>query len=184
MNVSWILADTIVLDPLADVKQMKEIGPLWGSWRTWRGCETDNVICHDMAKAKDLLMRQFQTSCNFYIPNTIWVALDRPEKVNLYEGDFLDEFQPEEIVAMHLATSQSDIILLLVFDWTEKPKNPNKLLEHHAHVYKTLVKHCIENNPEIQWVLVDHPGAIMKMLNNLPNLTQDTMDTALSLLDS
>lgn len=184
MNISWIFADTIVLDPLVDVQRIKEIGSTWGSWKTWRGCSTDNVICHDLAKSQELIKRNFQNNCNFYIPNANWVVLDRPEKVYLYEGSFTDEFQPEEIVAMHLAASTSDIVLLLGFDLTEKSKNPNRLLEHRAHVYRTLVKHCIESNPEVQWVLVDHDGDIMKMLANEPNLVKDTMATALSLLDS
>jgi hypothetical protein len=184
MNVSWVLADNFILDPVIDIKDIKEIGSLWGSWKTWRGCQTDNVICHELTKAGDLLKRNFQTNCNFYIPNANWITLDRPEGVQLYEGKFLDEFQPEEIVAMHLAASQSDIVLLLGFDLTEKTKNPDRLAEHRAHVYRTLVKHCIENNSEVQWVLVDHPGDIMKFMSKIPNLVKDTMDTALSLLDS
>ena len=183
MNVSWVLADTFVLDPTLDIKEIKEIGPLWGSWKTWRGCQTDNVICHNLEKSRELLQRKFQQNCNFYIPNSNWVTLDRPDGVKLYEGSFTDEFQPEEIVAMHLAASQSDIILLLGFDLSEKHKNPNKLLEHQAHVYRTLIKHAIEQNPEIQWVLVDHPNPIMKMLSKLPNLTTDTMDNCLGLKD-
>lgn len=183
MNVSWVFADSVILDPTADLKAMKEIGSSWGSWKTWRSCQTDNVICHDFAKAQELLKRSFNTACNFYIPNESFVALERPENVCLYEGKFLDDFQPEEIVAMHLAASTSDVILLLGFDWQEQSKNPNRLLEHHAHVYRTLIKYCIENNSEVQWVLVDHPGEIMKSMSKISNLTKDTMDTALSLRD-
>lgn len=183
MNVSWVLADSFILDPVIDIKEIKEVGPLWGSWKTWRGCQTDNVICHDLNKSGELLKRNFQNNCNFYIPNEYWTTLDRPEGVKLYEGKFLDEFQPEEIVAMHLASSQSDIVLLLGFDLSEKNKNPNKLVEHHAHVYRTLVKHCIEYNPEVQWVLVDHPSPVMKMLSKLENLTTDTMENCLGLKD-
>jgi hypothetical protein len=184
MNISWVLADSATADPTVDTAELKRIGAFWGSWRTWRTWQTDNVICHKLIKAGDLFKRNFQTNCNFYIPNANWITLDRPEAVQLYEGKFLDEFQPEEIVAMHLAASQSDIILLLGFDLTEKTKNPDRLLEHRAHVYRTLVKHCIENNPEVQWVLVDHPGDIMKSMSKIPNLVKDSMDTALSLLDS
>jgi hypothetical protein len=184
MNVNWVLADRTILDPLADVAAMKEIGSFWGSWRTWRSCATDNVVCHEMIKAQELIKRSFHTSCNFYMPNELFVSLDRPDGVNLYEGKFPDAVQPEEIVAMHLAASVSDIVLLLGFDWQEQEKNPDKLTEHRAHVYRTMVKHVIEGNPEIQWVLVDHPGDIMKSMSKIPNLVKDTMDTALSLLDS
>lgn len=181
MNINWVLADTFILDPVLDITEIKEIGPLWGSWKTWRACQTDNVICHELNKASDLLKRNFQNTCNFFIPNESWTILDRPTGVQLYEGKFLDEFQPEEIVAMHLAASQSDIVLLLGFDLSEKAKNPDKLLEHRAHVYRTLVKHCIENNPEVQWVLVDHPDPVMKFLAKTPNLTADTMLNCLGL---
>jgi hypothetical protein len=181
MNISWVFADTALLDPMANLSVMKEIGSSWGSWKTWRGCQTDNVICHNLEKAQDLVKRNFQNTCNFYIPNNNWVTLDRPDKVLLYEGNFLDEFQPEEIVAIHLAACVSDIVLLVGFDWTEKTKNPNKLLEHRAHVYRTLIKHAMENNPEVQWVLVDHPEPVMKFLSKIPNLVQDTMENCLEL---
>lgn len=181
MNINWVLADTFILDPVLDIKEIKEIGPLWGSWKTWRACQTDNVICHQLPKSGELLKRNFQTNCNFYIPNDNWITLDRPEGVQLYEGKFLDEFQPEEIIAMHLAASQSDIVLLLGFDLSEKIKNPDKLLEHRAHVYRTLVKLCIENNPTVQWVLVDHSEPVMKSMSKLENLTADSMENCLGL---
>lgn len=180
MNISWVLADTFALDPVFDIKELKEIGPLWGSWKTWRACQTDNVICHDLSKASELLKRDFQNKCNFFIPNGNWVKLDRPERVHLYEGSFIDEFQPEEIVGMHLAGSQSDLVLLLGFDLTEKERNPNKLLEHQAQAYRALVINAIENS-EAQWVLVDHPGPIMKKMQHIPNLVMDNMLTCLGL---
>ena len=180
MNVSWVLADTFVLDPVLDIKEIKEIGPLWGSWKTWRACQTDNVVCHELNKAGELLKRNFQNTCNFYIPNVNWVKLDRPENVHLYEGSFVDEFQPEEIIGMHLAGSQSDIVLLLGFDLTEKERNPNRLLEHQAQAYRALVINAIENS-DAQWVLVDHPVSVMKKMSRLPNLVVDTMENCLEL---
>ena len=111
--------------------------------------------------------------------------LDQPPRVRLYDGKFPDDIeQADEIVSLHLAAGISDIVLLLGFDLGEKPKNPNKLLEHRAHVYRTLVKHAIEDNPEVQWVLVDHPGAIRKDLSKKDNLTQDTLENVLAMLDA
>lgn len=184
MNISWVVADNIVLDPLADVVAMKEIGPIWGSWRTWRSCATDNVICHTHSRAEELIKRGFATSCNFYIPNSIFAGLNRPDNVRLYEGSFVDDFQPEEIVAIHLAATASDIVLLLGFDWCEVDVSTDKLVAHRQHVYRTLVKSAINSNPTVQWVLVDHTGDIMPALADLPNLTKDTMAAALSLLNT
>jgi hypothetical protein len=181
MNISWVLADTCVIDPLVDIDTLKEVGPIWGSWCTWRSCQTDNVICHDLSKSRDLLKRNFQNNCNFYIPKTSWTTLDRPENVKLYEGAFVDEFRPEEIIAMHLAAGTSDIVLLLGFDWSEREKNPNKLEEHKFQAYRSLVSHAISDNPDTQWVLVDHPAPVMKMFFKLENLTTDTMENCLGL---
>ena len=184
MNISWILADDLLIDPTIDIADLKRLGTFWGSWRTWRAFQTDNVICHNQNKAAELIKRDFQRNCNFYIPNSVYTSLAHPNGVRLYEGEFVhDVVRQEEIVAMHLAASTSDVILLLGFDWQEQSKNPNRLLEHHAHVYRTLIKYCIENNSEVQWVLVDHPDEIMKSMSKISNLTKDTMDTALSLRD-
>ena len=185
MNINWVFADSTVLDPMADITTMKEIGPMWGSWRTWRGCQSDNVICHNLQKSQDLIKRDFQNICNFFIPNEQFVLLGRPENVKLYEGKFVEESdQSDEIVAMHLVAGISDIVLLVGFNWTEQIKTGDKLVDHQRHVYRTLVKLAIENNPNVQWVLVDHPDPVMKILENLENLSVDTMDNVLSLLDS
>jgi len=183
MNISWVLADATALDPTQDLETLKHIGAFWGSWRTWRAYQTDNVICHDLGKADELLKRAFQAACNMYIPNSIYTALNRPLGVRVYQGDFVhDIVRREEIVALHLAASHSDIVLLLGFDLAEKPKNPDRLIEHQAQHYRGLVSQVIRDNANTQWVLVDHPGQPHPTLASLPNLTQDTLDNVFKLL--
>jgi len=182
MNISWVLADSTVLDPTLDVNTLKNIGPIWGSWKTWRGCNTDNVICHDQGQAVELIKREFQNSCNFYIHNDAYQFLNSPPNVQLYQGQFPDQINnPDEIIAMHLAASQNNIVLLMGFDWTQKPKFVDRLLEHHAHVYRTLVRNTIRNNPDVQWVVIDHQHPLDPDLINLPNLSTDSLQTALAL---
>lgn len=183
MNISWVLSDSAILDPLQDISALKNIGAFWGSWRTWRAYQTDNVICNDSVKANDLIQREFQKSCNFYIPNSVFQQLSRPEGVNLYEGSFTHDVEHrDEIVAMHLVTGTSDIVLLLGFDFTEHPPNPDRLQEHRVQNYRGLARQAIKDNDHIQWVLVDHPGEIVKDMS-LDNLTVDTMSNVLKLLD-
>ena len=185
MNISWVLADTAVLDPTQELEPLKHVGAFWGSWRTWRAYQTDNVICHDLAKADELLKRAFQAACNFYIPNSSYVALNRPLGVQIYEGDFVhDVVCREEIVAMHLASSTSDIVLLVGFDFTEQPKNTDLMQEHQAQHYRGLVTQAIRDNATVQWVLIDHPGEVHPIMADLPNLTLDTIDGVLELLNS
>jgi len=83
MKISWVLSDSVQLDPMQNVDDLKQLGAFWGSWSTWRACATDNVICHDMSQAAELIKRDFHRRCNFYIPNDIYVSLDRPTGVNL-----------------------------------------------------------------------------------------------------
>lgn len=181
MNINWVLADSTAFGPEIDIDQLKQIGSFWGGWRTWRGCETDNVICNDHDKASDLLKRKFQTECNFYIPSSTYQSLNRPPQVRLYEGAFVhDVDHRDEIVAMHLAAATSDIVLLLGFNFSEPVINSDKLLEVRARNYRGLIKQAIVDNSHVQWVLVDHPNPIMKELSKLENLSTDTMETVLT----
>ena len=184
MNISWVLADSATADPTLDMAELKRIGVFWGSWRTWRAWQTDHVICHDQYKANELITRNFQNNCNFYIPNSVYTSLGRPEGVQLYEGAFVHDIDgQEEIVALHLAASRSDIVLLLGFDFTEPIKIEDRLLEHRAHHYRSLVKQVINDNIQTQWVLVDHPGEIMENWDMLNNLTCDKLSNVLTLMN-
>lgn len=185
MKISWVISDRAELAPDLDIQNLKNIGSLWGSWRTWRSCQTDNVICHDMKKAEELIKRDFNSRCNFYIPNSVYTNLGRPDGVRLYEGTFAhDVDHHEELVAMHLAASTSDIVLLLGFDLAPKPVNPDRLQEHRAQNYRNLVKHAIKDTPAVQWVVIDHPNDLMIELDNLDNLTQDNLNNVVDMLSS
>lgn len=176
MNINFVLSNTASIDPTIDIKSLKELGSLWGGWRTWRSCQTDNVICHDLAKAKELLDRRFQDICNFYIPNSSYIALERPQGVKLYEGSFAHDLDNhEDIVAMHLAASTSDVVLLLGFDFTEPIRLEDKLSEHRANNYRNLVRQAMISNDKVQWVVLDHPAEFRKDLQNLANLGKDTL---------
>ena len=182
MKLSWVLANDTNLDPAIDLTSLKEIGSFWGGWQTWRNCNTDNVICNEFDRAKSLLQRKFNENCNFYIPDAIYQSLDRPAGVCLYGGTTqLDLENKEEIIAMHLSASQSDIVLLLGFDWSLKLKNPDRLLEHRAQNYRTLVKQTIISHPQVQWVLIDRPDETIEELEDITNITYDTIDGVLAL---
>lgn len=182
MNISWVLADDAELDPTQSMDELKRVGPLWGSWRGWRAYQTDNVICHDQNKAAELVRRQFQKHCNFYIPNSIYTALSRPDSVRVYAGDFVhDVVRQEEIVAMHLAASTSDVVLLLGWHLGELPPEPDKIRANQARHHRNLFRQAIQDYAQTQWVVIDHSGALARELTVLPNITVDTMTTALAL---
>ena len=116
------------------------------------------------------------------MPNAHYISLDKPALIKVYEGEFQHDIEHhEDIVSMHLAASQADIVLLLGFDFTEPAILPDKLQQHRAHNYRSLAKQAMINNAQTQWVLVDHPGKVMKDWNTLDNLTVDTMSNVLGL---
>lgn len=182
MNISWVIADSAVIDPTQDVATLKHLGAFWGSWRTWRTYQTDNVICHDQTKAAELITRNFQKQCNFYIPNSVYTSLDRPDGVRLYAGEFVhDVVRQEEIVALHLAATTSDIVLLLGWDLTELPLDADRLRSHQAHHHRNHIHQAIKDFNQIQWVVVDHTDDLDPNLANLDNISTDTLQAVLAL---
>lgn len=183
MRINWIFDESYNIDPTFNVDQIKNIGPTWGSWRTWRSCSTDNVVCHDRAKAQTLLERAFQAVCNFHIPKKYYADLGRPIGVKLYEGDFdYDIMTPENIIALHLAQKQSDIMLVVGFDlgpivWPEDKYDIKLLKDYHG-----MLRSLIVSDMNVQWVLVDHAAELDKAYKNLPNLTCDKFENVLKLL--
>jgi len=183
MKISWVFSDTVALDPTVDLAKIKEIGSIWGSWRTWRGYQTDNVICSDVKKGAELIKRAFHSICNFYIPNSAYVVLERPQGVKIYQGEFVhDVANQEEIVAMHLAATDSDIVLLIGFDFCQKEPLSDKLQEHRRKNYEGLTRQAIIGNPQVQWVSLDSIGQLRKDLVGLDNFTQDTLANVIDML--
>jgi hypothetical protein len=181
VNFSWVLSNQAQIDPTVEIFRLKQLGSFWGGWRTWRSCQTDNVICYDQAKAAELVQRDFHKNCNFFIPNHVYLDINRPEGVQLYQGEFKhDVDNHEDIVAMHLASGVSDIVLLLGFDFGEQPKLEDKFLEHCAHNYRSLVRQVIVDSPQVQWVVIDHAQDLRKDLQELPNFGKDTLQNILN----
>jgi hypothetical protein len=184
MNISWVFADTHSLDPTIDVDRIKNIGSTWGGWRTWRSCGTDNVICSELDKARELIKRNFQNCCNFYTPRKHYESLSRPTGVRLYDGDFDQAtYGIEDIIAMHLAAVNSDVVLLLGFDLSTPVLPESDQLERHKILNRHgLIRSAISTNNVTQWVAIDHPKDLDRAYQVLPNLTCDQMENVIQLL--
>jgi hypothetical protein len=181
MKLSFVLSNQAQIDPTIDLHALKELGSFWGGWKTWRSCQTDNVICNDFSKAKELINRDFHKNCNFFIPSSMHASLDSPQGVKLYAGEFLHDLNnQEDVVAMHLASADSDIVLLLGFDFSEPIALEDKLEQHRAVNYRNLTKQVIMDNKLVQWVVLDHPEQFRKDLLNIPNLDKDTLTNILN----
>ena len=181
-KISWVLADSTVLDPAYDIDDLKQLGIFWGSWQTWRSCQTDNVICHDQVKVAELIKRQFQTKFNFYIPDTVYANLDRPEGVRVYAGEFVhDVIRQVELVALHLAATTSDIVLLFGWNLAKLQTDPDKLLNNQQLHHRNMTRQAFMTHNEVTWVIVDHPESIDPNIVILENVVTDTLNTVLEL---
>jgi len=183
MRINWVFASFWIPDVTIDMDGVKNTGPSWGSWKSWRACSTDNVICHDRGRAQELLNRAFQAVCNFYVPRKYYQELGRPVGIKLYDGDFLEEAPDlEDIIAMHLAAANSDIVLLAGFDFSKPMLVDDKFEMHKIKNRLGLTRQVIASNQDIQWVIVDHAAEMDTAFTELPNLTRDTVNNVLQLL--
>ena len=176
MRINWVFATGHKLGAGIKQEQIKSIGPTWGSWQTWKDCGTDNVVCHDIDRSRELIAKAIQAVCNFYVPKRYYADLGNPLGVRLYEGEFPQSVpNAEDIVAMHLAAGQSEIVLLAGFDF-------DKLKNEQDRPYHGMARSVINSNPDVQWVLVDHLHDLGPAYRSLPNLTCDSFKNVLKLL--
>ena len=183
MNINWVVATGYQIDPVVDITDLKNIGPVWGSWSTWRSCGTDNVVCHELGKARELVQREFQKNCNFYTQEHHHQELGRPTGVKYYGGKFDQEVDYiEDIVSLHLAAAASEIVLMVGFVFPPIGEIPDRFELHKLRNRYGLVRSLVTNNPGIQFVMIDHPKQLEKTYQNIANLTRDTLGNVLQLL--
>ena len=181
MRVSWAIADNFA-DLNVDPDKLTDIGSTWGSWRTWRAWNTDNVLCCDGNKTKDLIARAFQAVCNLYIKNSHFAEAGRPMGVNLFEGEYTAEFDnQEEVITLHLLASQNDIVLLLGYN-VEDCDSTDQMQKHKRTNYLNAMYSVCKMNEDVQWVFIDYPTNLPERFDDLENVTCDSFENVLELL--
>ena len=182
MKVSWAIADNFS-DLAVDPEKLANIGSTWGSWRTWRAWNTDNVICCDLKKTQDLIKRAFQSVCNLYIKNKHFVDAGRPLGVNLFEGEYLVEFDhQEEVVVLHLLATSNDIVLLLGYNVSIDSEADN-YEKHKTTNYVNALYSAFKMHNTTQWVFLDIEN-LPERFESLPNVTCDSYENVLELLSN
>jgi hypothetical protein len=163
--------------------QIRDLGPTWGSWRSWTVHDTQNVICHDVNPARKLLRRAMQAVCNFYIPQDLYLPLDRPIGTKFYQGNFSESADDiEDVIAMHLVAPTSDLVLMFGFDLGSAAVSQDALAQHAMRNRLGLIRQCIQNNPQVQWVLIDHTRDLDPAFSDLDNIARDNLSNVLQLL--
>lgn len=181
MNISWLLGSEWD-QHVEKAQRLKSVGPIWGPVQTWRDFGTDNVICYDLSQASNLIKRNFQQSCNFYIHEDFYSQLERPEFVNLFGGKFdADMFHKEVVICSHLAASTSDIILMLGVELDDK-KLTDKYDQHRYTNYFRGIRKLISES-STQWVCIDKEKTnIDDSILALSNFSVDSLENVETLL--
>jgi hypothetical protein len=178
MNIAWLFAENTLLPPATDVQAIKNVAPIWGSWRTQRGYQTDNVICWDPEQATQLVAQGYSAICNLFIHQSVYDKLDQPKGVQVFGGEFVHAVDShDDVVGMHLVASAVDVVLMVGFDFTE-PKTPTEARTN----YLGLTAQVVRDHPKKQWVMIDHSTELAKPFASQENITCDRMKNVLQLL--
>jgi len=177
MNIAWLFAENTVLPPTTPVQAMRDLAPIWGSWRTQRSYQSDNVVCWDPTQADKLCRQGYAKTCNLYIPETVYQQLDKPAGVRVFGGGFdfaVDSV--DDIIATHLVASVADVILMVGFDLEAKTK-PSASRNN----YIGILAQAIGDSGK-QWVIIDHHTDFAEPIQKLSNITSDLLPNVLQLL--
>jgi hypothetical protein len=117
------------------------------------------------------------------LPEQYHQDLGRPTGVKYYGGNFDQEVDHiEDIVSLHLAAAASDIVLIMGFVFPPIGEIADRFELHKLRNRYGLIRSLIANNPDQQFVLIDHPKKLEKTYQDLANLTRDSLKNVLKLL--
>lgn len=182
MRICWVLGQEIQDEEL-DAAIISEVAPSWGSWSTWKKFKTDNCICTDTGEAQELIKRAFHAVCNLYIMQDSYIQVGSPQGVKLFNGKFQGEQvdNKDDIVALNLAAPNHDIVLMSGFNFSPI-KTKNKIAAFSREEYYFNIIELIKANSTVQFVLVDYTHELASWLEDLENLSFDTISSVESLL--
>ena len=179
MNLAWLFAENTVLPPTTPVDEMREIAPIWGSWRTQRSYQSDNVVCWDPAQAEKLVRQGYAKICNLYIPELVYKQLDQPTGVRVFSGGFdFSVDSVDDIIATHLVATVADVILMVGFDLEAKTAPATS-----RNNYIGILAQAMANSDK-QWVVIDHHTDLAEPIQKLSNITRDLLPNVLQLLSN
>lgn len=177
MNIAWLFAENTVLPPTTPVQAIKDLAPIWGSWRTQRSYQSDNVVCWDPDQAEKLCRQGYAKICNLYIPEPVYKNLGKPAGVRVFGGGFdFSVDSVDDIIATHLVASVADVILMVGFDLEAKTKSSAS-----RNNYIGILSQAIGASGK-QWVVIDHHTDLAEPIQKLSNITRDLLPNVLQLL--
>jgi hypothetical protein len=166
INLAWCVGSAIEHYSLPRLQQIKTLTPTWGGWRTYNFANTNNVICYNEDVAEQLVAKSWQTVCNLYVKESVW-----QEGLFRFGGHISHPIDnPEDIVAIHLA-SQNDLVVLLGYDLAAKDPD-----------YLGLLYAAVAAYPDCQFIWVNDQALPEQPWSSVTNITCDNFENVLSYL--
>lgn len=177
MNIAWLFSENTVLRPDIDLQKIKDIAPIWGSWRIQRGYHIDNAVCWNNEQAEKLIAQGYSKICNLFVHQSVYNQQKKPNTINVFDGEFgMPVDCPDDVIAAHLVESAADVVLMMGFDFEQRKKSSES-----RNNYISLMAQLIKSSQK-QWVIIDHCTDLDHAFDKIANLTRDKLPNVLHLL--
>jgi|ETNvirnome_6_100_1030635.scaffolds.fasta_scaffold06114_6 hypothetical protein len=197
MNIAWVLSQSITLkDASIDPKVMGDIGPIWGTWESWKEFQTDNVISTNIELSQQLVEKAFHAVCNLWVDEQHFEYIGSPKKVHTFKhnikghfGPAGKNFTPANIINLELASRAYDLLVVVGFDiYTPHSRTDlavdGREVRDSKHRYLMQLIKIIKKNPNVQYVFADVVPCknVYKPFKQLENFTVDSNDNVVKFL--
>jgi len=183
MNVVWVISQDIP-NNLINPATIKDTGTSWGSWKTYSMYKTDNCVCSSSHEASALVHHSFHNKCQLHITKESFIELNRPEGVILFDGKFGNQAisNKDDIVTLNLIAGTADLVLLVGFNFKPLLNTDEEWERNSRAEYYFNMREIIKAHSSTQFVLVDYRHELASWVQELDNVTEDTVESVKSLL--
>lgn len=183
MRFNWVLAHRFLTCDLQDWQRIQDCAPTWSSTIP-RKITAQNSVCSNAAECQQLLKSAAYQHTNLYVPHDFWLEHGQPTVVRVFQATPYPNIKDvDDIIALHLAAAHSDIVLMLGFDLCLNTGPVDAKTAKTMRDYHGLLRSLIVNSPEAQFVAIDQPQMLSPSYQGIANLTCDTLQAVLTLME-
>lgn len=184
MRFNWVLASQYTHCDDIDWQRIQNCAPTWAALDSKRKLSAQNSVCSSGTACLAALESAAFNSTNLYVPHDFWQQQGRPGNVRAFQGTpYPNIAGVDDIIALHLAAAHSDIVLMLGFDFCLNTGPVDRRTAKSLQEYHGLLRSLIVNTPETQFVAIDQGQQLASPYQNIANLTCDTLQAVLTLME-
>lgn len=183
MRFNWVLARGFATCDKHDWQRIQNSAPTWASTSP-RKITAQNSICSNAAECLQLLKSAAYQRTNLYVPHDFWQEHGQPTVVRVFQATpYPNITDVDDIIALHLAAANSDIVLMLGFDLVLNTGPMDAKTAKILQDYHGLLRSLIVNTPETQFVAINQAQMLSPAYQGITNLTCDTLQAVLTLME-